>query len=193
MTLTETGDDPVTVMISRRIKPGRETDFEGWLAGITQEAHRFSGYLGANVIRPSSTTQPEFVTIFRFDSYTNLMQWENSDVRQRWLKVADEMAEGENQIQRLSGLEFWFTPPNRSAAPPRYKMTIILTLVIFVLSLVFTPLVKTLLKDFPPILSQLITVVIQVVLMTYLILPYFTQLLSRWLFATPLPKRSKHP
>lgn len=191
MTLTD-AEGPVTVMISRRIKPGREADFEAWLVGITQEAHRFPGYLGANVIKPSSSQQPEFVTIFRFDSYTHLMQWENSAIRQRWLQLADEMADSDNQIQRLPGLEFWFTPTDRSTPPPpRYKMTIVATCVIFGLSLVFTPLVKMLLKGLPPLLSQFITVVIQVVLMTYFILPQLTKLLSRWLFAPRLSKSRK--
>ncbi len=90
--MQETNEEPVTVIISRRIKPGRERDFEAWLGCITQESHNFPGYLGANVIRPSNRKQPEFVTIFRFDSYTNLARWENSSVRHEWLKRADEMA-----------------------------------------------------------------------------------------------------
>jgi len=194
MTSLNKAEGPVTVMISRRVKPGREADFEAWLSGITQEAHIFPGYLGANVIKPSSGDQPEFVTIFRFDSYTNLMQWENSAIRQRWLQLADEMADSESQVQRMPGLEFWFTPPDRSAppTPPRHKMAIVLTLVIFLLSLVFTPIVKALLIGLPPLLAQLVTVAIQVGLMTYLILPRLTKLLSRWLFATHPLKQWKN-
>ncbi|WP_017302443.1 antibiotic biosynthesis monooxygenase [Nodosilinea nodulosa] len=191
MTPLSDAEGPVTVMISRRIKPDRKADFETWLAGITQAAHGFPGYLGANVIQPSSAAQPEFVTIFRFDSYSHLMQWENSSVRQRWLALADDMAESESQVQRLPGLEFWFTPRDRAAppTPPRYKMAIVLTLVIFLLSLVFTPLVKVVLSGLPPLLAKLLGVAVQVVLLTYVILPRLTKLLARWLFATRAPKR----
>lgn len=98
------------------------------------------------------------------------------------------MADSENEIRRVPGLD-WFTPDRSTPTPPRYKMAIVLTGVIFVLSGIFTPIVKALFKGLPPILSQLITVAIQVVLLTYVILPRLTKLLSRWLFATPSPKR----
>ena len=141
------------------------------------------------MIKPNSPTQPKFITFFRFDSYMNLAQWEDSAVRQRWLQLADEMAESENEIQRQPGLEFWFTPDPSTPTPPRYKMAIVLTLVIFILSKIFTPIIKGLLKGLPPILGQFITVAIQVILMTYIILPRLTKLLSRWLFAHHSPKR----
>lgn len=189
MTPIDTAEGPVTVIVSRRIKPGREADFEAWLMGITQEAHNFPGYMGTNVIKPSSDTHPKFVTIFRFDSYSNLLHWEESDVRHRWLQLADEMAESESKIQRLPGLEFWFTPDRATPTPPRYKMAIILTLVIFGLTQGVSPLLRALFESWPPLLGQFMTVVIQVALMTYVILPYLTKLLSRWLFATRSPRR----
>jgi antibiotic biosynthesis monooxygenase (ABM) superfamily enzyme len=43
-------DDPVTVLYSRRVKPGREADFETWARGIVAAARRFPGHLGASVL-----------------------------------------------------------------------------------------------------------------------------------------------
>lgn len=188
--ISEDTREPITVTVSRQVKPGREQEFEALLAAMTQEARNFSGYLGANIIRPSSKAQPDYVLIFRFDSYTHLKRWEESPVRLEWLQRADAIADSPLQLQKTPGLEFWFTPQSRSAppTPPRYKMAIILTLVIFTLSLVFTPMLKVLLGNLPVLLSQFIAVVIQVVLMTYLILPFLTKLLAHWLFAT---RRSK--
>ena len=187
----ETNQEPITVIISRRIKPGHERDFEAWLVGVTQEAHNFPGYPGANVIRPSNRKQPEFVTIFRFDSYTNLVRWENSSVRREWLKCADEMALSDNRIQKMPGLEFWFTPLNSSApaSPARYKMAIVLTIVIFTLSILISPVLTSLFSGLTQQLRQFIIVSIQLTLITYFILPFLTRLLSRWLFAAPLTKK----
>ena len=177
-------EEPVTVVFSRRIKPGREPDFENWLRGIIQEASAFPGYLGQNVIRPIDQNQPEYVMILRFDSYANLRRWEESPIRQRWLKLANKIADSDTKIQKTPGLEFWFTPPKRTApaAPPRYKMVIVLTVVIFSLSILLSPALASLLRSLPPLLRQLLTIGIQVSLITYFIMPFLTRLLSRWLF-----------
>jgi hypothetical protein len=43
-------DDAVTVLYSRRVKPGREPDFEAWARGIVAAARQFPGHLGASVL-----------------------------------------------------------------------------------------------------------------------------------------------
>jgi antibiotic biosynthesis monooxygenase (ABM) superfamily enzyme len=48
------GDGPVTVSVARRVRPGREAQYEAWVRGITAAAARFPGHLGINVLRPSS-------------------------------------------------------------------------------------------------------------------------------------------
>lgn len=99
--------------------------------------------------------------------------------------------ESDNRIQKMPGLEFWFTLLNSSApaSPPRYKMAIVLTIVIFTLSILISPVLISLLGGLPSLLRQFIIVSIQVMLITYFILPLLMRLLSRWLFATPLVKK----
>ena len=46
-------DPPVTAVASRRVKPGREQEFEEWVSGILAAANKFPGYLGSEVLRPS--------------------------------------------------------------------------------------------------------------------------------------------
>ena len=45
-------DPPVTAVASRRVKAGREREFEEWAAGILAAANGFRGYLGSEVLRP---------------------------------------------------------------------------------------------------------------------------------------------
>jgi uncharacterized protein len=40
----------VTVLYSRRVKPGREADFEAWAHGIVAASRRFPGHLSASVL-----------------------------------------------------------------------------------------------------------------------------------------------
>jgi antibiotic biosynthesis monooxygenase (ABM) superfamily enzyme len=50
------GDDPpVTAVASRRVKQGREREFEEWLSGILAAAKEAPGYLGSEVLRPSDS------------------------------------------------------------------------------------------------------------------------------------------
>src|SRR3954462_11594080 len=76
------GDDPpVTAVASRRVKPGREQEFEEWVSGILTAANRFPGYLGSEVLRPSKHDDNEYKIIFRFDHASNLHTWEDSKER----------------------------------------------------------------------------------------------------------------
>jgi len=102
---------PVTYIVTRRVKPGCEAEYETWLAGINREALQFPGHLGINVIKPADRAHPEYVILFRFDCYANLRRCEESDVRREWLARSNHLTEGEPQFQRVTGLEVWFTPP----------------------------------------------------------------------------------
>src|SRR5215212_3410505 len=62
------GDDPpVTAVASRRVKPGREDEFEQWTSGILSAANGFPGYLGSNMVRPSGPEDDEYQIVFKFD------------------------------------------------------------------------------------------------------------------------------
>ena len=82
----EPGEEgPVTVSISRSVKPGREAEFEEWESGIIEAASSFPGYQGANVLRPHPETKNEYVVIYRFDCYQRSKAWEESELRREWL------------------------------------------------------------------------------------------------------------
>src|SRR5829696_2067310 len=50
------GDElPVTVLYSRRVKPGREADFESWAHGIVAASRQFPGHLSASVLDDPAT------------------------------------------------------------------------------------------------------------------------------------------
>jgi len=184
-TAVNLNDGPVTVAVSRRIKPERRQDYEVWLAGIAAEVQTFPGYLGMHVLRPSGPGSREYVIIFRFDTWQHLVAWEESPIRTQWLERALEMTEGEPQVERLTGLEYWFTLPEQPTQrpPPRYKMAIITFIGIFALLNVLMPGLQWLLAGWPPLLSKILIPAIFVTLMTYLVMPWLTRLFAPWLFS----------
>jgi uncharacterized protein len=177
-------EESVTVIVSRKVKLGREKEFEEWAAGISREAQSFEGYLGTKNIQPSKNTNFNSVVIIKFDRYKNLKKWEDSPIRAKWIKRAIDFTEGDVQVQKLTGLEFWFTLPKTSlqTPPPRYKMAIVTFLALFptinFVNLILNPLPEV----FQGSLRMAISVMVTVSLMTYVIMPLMIRLFKHWLF-----------
>jgi antibiotic biosynthesis monooxygenase (ABM) superfamily enzyme len=73
---------PVTVIVKRIAKKNKIKEFEEWHSGISRELSRQNGSIGIDIIRPTDKeSKPEYVIIFRFGNYDNLMKWENSSIR----------------------------------------------------------------------------------------------------------------
>ena len=180
-----TGDGPVTVIVTRKAKKGRIREFEEWMDGISHEAMKYEGHMGVNIIRPAhALSDPEYVIIFRFNSYENLTKWENSEVRREWLKKGNDVTEGDPIVEKQTGLEFWFTPRSGAvppASPPRYKMALVVTVIIFALVSALLPQIRQATMGLPILVSTFAGVVTMVLLMTYVIMPLVTKILNPWL------------
>jgi antibiotic biosynthesis monooxygenase (ABM) superfamily enzyme len=179
------GDDPpVTAVASRRVKQGREQEFEEWASGILAAANEAPGYLGSEVLRPSDNEDDdEYKIVFRFDHASNLRAWEVSDERHRWLRRAEPLVH-EEKVHVLTGLETWFTLPTKPGepAPPRYKMVIVSWLAIFpIVTLIFSVFGQWL-NLLPMLLRTLVFTAVMVTLMTYVVMPRMTRLFSFWLY-----------
>ena len=178
------GDGPLTVVVTWKIKPGCEKDFEVWHRGISAAAFDFPGHLGISVLRPTKPSG-EYVVIFHFDTYEHLHTWQESEVRKEWLKRAALFQADEPSYRMESGLEFWFTPPAGEQHPPRWKMSLVAMLAIYplvnVLGIVFGPL----LNGLSPWVAGLVITPVTILLMTYLVMPFLTRVFARWLFIRP--------
>lgn len=180
-------DPPVTVVISRKVKPGCKAAFEKFISGITAAAMTFEGHLGTNVFRPSSPTDNEYRIIFKFDRASNLQIWQQSECRRQWLARAESLRLEPARIRVITGLETWFTLPSSSPQinpPPRYKMATVTFLALFpsiqLANLTLAPLLELL--SLPLLVKSLMITVILVLLMTYVLMPRMTKLFSGWLY-----------
>jgi uncharacterized protein len=186
--------NPVTVIVKRIAKKDKTKEFEEWLSGISKEFSRQDGSMGIDIIRPTNGNKPksEYVIIFRFNTYENLEKWEKSAIRNEWLQKSWELAEANYDVQKLSGLEFWFTPYLKDESspivplnpPPRHKMVIVTIPVISVLLLILVPQIHVLTEMLliPYAIRLVIAITIIVLLMTYVIMPLLTKLLRFWLY-----------
>lgn len=175
--------EPVTVVVRRRVRPGCESAYEAWLGRLTAAAGALPGYLGAEFHRPASPGG-DYVSVFRFDSVAHLEAFEASDLRARFLAEVAPLVEADAVWQRMTGLELWFDPPKGTvvAQPSPHRMALVLIAVVFVLVLAINLAIGPLIAGWPLPLRLLLTVTLQVVLMTYVIMPRLTRALARWIY-----------
>ncbi|MFK8068524.1 MAG: antibiotic biosynthesis monooxygenase [Gammaproteobacteria bacterium] len=176
--------EPVTVVIARRVKPGKESEYEDWVRHIISVGSTFPGHSGVDVLKPSSGTGGEYILITRFDNYENQRVWEESNERTELLKELDPITEGDAQITKATGLESWFSLPEvpKQAVANRHKMTVVIAVSIFFLVLLVNFLFKPILDQLPYILKVAVLSVIQVAMLSYVVLPRVTALLKNWLY-----------
>lgn len=174
----------VTVVVRRQVKAGCEAEYEDWLNRLTRDAAGLNGYLGAEFHRPGPNAPREYTSVFRFANVADLEAFEDSDLRARYLREVAPLVEADAVWQKMTGLEFWFTPPAGTvvAQPSPHRMALLLIVVVFVLVMVLTTLANWTIADWPFPLRLLVTTTIQVLLMTYLVMPRLTRALAGWIY-----------
>jgi uncharacterized protein len=184
-------DDPVTVLYSRRVKPGREADFEAWARGIVAAARQFPGHLGASVLDAPGSR--EYHILFSFADRRSLRAWLESAERHRWLARVGELLEADRGLQQLTGLETWFKLPGSNVPtmkpPPRWKMWLVSLVAVYPLVLGFQILVVPRMARLPLPLRALLFPLVLLTLMTFVVMPLVTRVLRRWLG----PRQAEEP
>lgn len=172
--------EPVTVVFSWDVRPGREADFEEWAHGITAAATRRPGHLGATWLRPPDQSQ-RYHTILRFSDADRLGAWLDSAEREQWIRKLDGVAR--EHRDRTSGMETWFSLPGQlGASPPKTRMVAVTLLAVYPLSLLFQWLVAPLTQTWPLPLRAFAFPLIMVPLLTYVVMPGMSRLFRRWLY-----------
>lgn len=177
-------EEPVTVVISRRVAKGREAEFEAASEQMTRTAAEFPGYLGASLFRPANPDDPEYRIMFKFDSRANLERWQTSSERQQRLESLEPLLVAPSRIEVMSGIVPWFTLPGQNPVqpPPRYKMTLVSWLALYpTVTLIFW-LFSEPLAVLPLPLRTLVVTAAVMVIMSYVLMPRFTRWFAPWLF-----------
>jgi hypothetical protein len=174
---------PLTVVVTWRVRPGREQEFEAWRREISAAALRFPGHLGIDVIPPCAKPG-EYVVLFRFDTYEHLRAWQESDIHRELLKKAEPFRESVPAYHTESGLEYWFAPPGIAQAPPRWKMALVTVLGVWPVSLLVSWLLMPLINRQPLALQALFMAVGIVFILTWVVMPLLVRIFKPWLNKT---------
>ena len=175
---------PVTVIVSRKVKASHAAAFESLSAEMTKRASRFDGYISTAMFRPASADDPEYRIIFKFADGESLARWEDSTERQEILEQIEALLISPSERELVSGLVTWFSMPSKNplTPPPKYKMTVVSWLALYpAVTLIFW-LFGPRLNELPLLLRTLVVTAVVMLLMSYVLMPRMTRIFAFWLY-----------
>lgn len=98
------------MVLSQKVRRGREGDYRRWQDRMTELARGFAGFGGTEVYPPAEGVEGEWVVIFRFERVDQLTAWLNSPERERMLEEGRPLFEGPPVQEVLAG-----EPPEQNA------------------------------------------------------------------------------
>jgi len=173
----------VTIVISRRVFPGHEQDYEAWVHKMVNAAREAPGNMGATILVPEPGKEGGVhYLVLRFADDVSMQKWETSYIRQKLSHEADAFSE--RSRQEASGLETWFYVPTQPdlKPPPRWKMWLITTLAVYISSTIIIE-IQGRLEHSPFLLGNILTSALVVGSLTWVIMPVFSQyVFKKWLY-----------
>jgi uncharacterized protein len=108
--------------------------------------------------------------------------WEASQERDRLVQEARKFSTPD--VQQATGLETWFVLPGQRAIvpPPRWTMLLVTLIGAYPLVVLLSAFVLPSLEGWPLLVRAAVVPVVLLSLMTYLVMPQLTRLLSGWLY-----------
>jgi len=171
-------DEAVTVVVTRRIKPGCEDAYRAWTKEITEVAARFPGHRGLVLQEPAAPGAP-WTLAYRFDTGAHLDAWLASPERAAHVARADALAEDGHMHAQLTGLEAFFAPS--STPPPRWKMALVTGAAVWPLAQLLSAGAAAVAPDVPQLARSVVVTAAMVALLTWVVMPRLVRILAPWL------------
>lgn len=175
---------PGSTVFVQQIRAGFEAPYREWSRKINSACAGFPGFLELEVFEPATSFGASFVIVVRFGSGEQLAAWQNSEICRTLLKEADSFLEQEITHVSSSVFGSWFDRHNEDTiqqTPPwKEALTVLLALypAVMVLNLY---LLGPFISDWPPAIAMYLSNMASVSLLTWALMPFFTNKLSFWL------------
>ena len=181
---TTAGAQEVTVVWSRRAKPGDEAALQDVIERLAKAMRAADGYEAVMTLRPQSGHPPIYTMVARFSSQADLDSWVSSEIRGRLYAEAEALSVGGLNVQQAAGLEGWFQMPGQPLVvpPPRYKMAILTWVAIFPLLVVANLIATPLMARVSPLVRLIPVSLVLIALMTWIVMPQMTKWFRSWLY-----------
>ncbi|GAA1074665.1 antibiotic biosynthesis monooxygenase [Nocardiopsis metallicus] len=175
-------EEPVTVVFTWNVAPGREREFEEWLHRVNQVATDFPGHQGVTWIAPDDPGG-HYHALLRFSGSRALEAWLGSPERARTITELEGIAAEADRRVRTTGMETWFSLPRTAVRPPpKWKMALVSFSAVYPCVLLFTAFVSPLFQDWPLPLRTVVMPMVMAPLLTYALMPALSRVLRSWLY-----------
>jgi antibiotic biosynthesis monooxygenase (ABM) superfamily enzyme len=173
--------ETATAVFVRRVKPGREHEYERLAAEMMAVSEQFEGQLASTLLHEAGA--PSYTLVYSFTDQGSLRRFVDSPARLQISAEADEFSERHERIPEPTGLETWFALPGRPTMkpPPRWKMWLTSLIALYPLVVGFQEWLAPPLRRVPLLLRSAILPLILLTLMTYFVMPVVTRLVRSWL------------
>ncbi|EEF58433.1 antibiotic biosynthesis monooxygenase [Pedosphaera parvula] len=172
---------PIHVAITRRVKPGCETEFEAALRQFLKSSFAHRGVQGANMIVPSPGSESREYGILR--TFTNEHERDafyESSIFKEWNERIQPLTEGEPEHREITGLEAWFRSPQKP--PPRWKMAFLTWVAVWPVSMAVPAVLSPLLaQGVPPLIFAGVVALGIVIILTWGAMPLLVRVARGWL------------
>src|SRR5436190_16386463 len=117
----ENANEPVTVIVTRRVREGSEAAFEGAVKAFIPKALGFPGHLGVHMLRPSPGER-DYGAVLKFRAQQDWAAFHDSPEYAAFLTEIEPYLKEPQGVETLCGLESWFTPlgARTTRVPPRW-------------------------------------------------------------------------
>ena len=88
-----------TVLVGRRVVPGKEAAFAEWMTRMTHASQSAPGHVAVDVQRPDTTHPDEWMIVYRFEDAASLDAWLSSEVRQMLMEEGADLIQGQPRVQ----------------------------------------------------------------------------------------------
>jgi antibiotic biosynthesis monooxygenase (ABM) superfamily enzyme len=168
---------PLKIVLTLRAQHGERAPLDTWIRELLATASSGEALEGSSVLNDADRS---FV-LLRFATQADCDRWRSSsDVAALMTRGAGFVAET-GPIER-TGLETWFALPGSpaaDAAPPQWKMAIVTWCALLPQIVVLSFVVP---KSLPFLVNVAISTAIPVCMLTWVLMPWLTKLLARWLY-----------
>ena len=173
----------MTVVVSRRVFPGHDKEYDEWVRKLAEAAKESPGNTGVTILVPSKGQAGLHHVVMHFADEKSMHQWETSYIRQKLSHEADVFSR--KIRQEATGLETWFSIPEcpELEAPPQWKMAIVTFIGVFLGSCGIIALIELFWKQANFWAFNAVVGALLVSLLTWVVMPALSRYVFRkWLY-----------
>lgn len=170
----------VTELFFTQVDPSQEAEFRGWSAKMHEAEAHFPGFRGVYLQAPKEKGG-HWLTLLQFDSIPDLERWLNSTERKEILSNPLPWISSMESNRMASSYAGWFSSLGKDEpAPPVWKQTMLVLLVLYPIVMLILRYVNPLLSGLNPAVTMFIGNSISVSLIAYPFMPLALYALGWW-------------